>query len=135
MNGYLLDTNIVTAHLKGHSGVRQRIRDAELAGHPVRLNAVSYYEAKRGLLAIEAHRQLAAFERLWRELGIVMIDHAVLDRAAELYTALRARGQLIEDADLLIAAMALVHDMTLVTHNTAHFTRITGLQVDDWLMS
>jgi tRNA(fMet)-specific endonuclease VapC len=131
MNGYLLDTNIVTAHLKGHSGVRQRIRDAELAGHPVRLN----YETKRGLLAIGAHRQLAAFERLWRVLGMVMIDQAVLDKAAELYAELRARGQLIEDADRFIAAMALIHDMTLVTHNTAHFVRIPGLQVDDWLMS
>jgi tRNA(fMet)-specific endonuclease VapC len=135
MNGYLLDTNIVTAHLKRHPGIRQRIRDAELAGHPVRLNAVSYYETKRGLLAIGAHRQLAAFERLWRVLGIVMIDQAVLDRAAALYAELRVRGQLIEDADLLIAAMALVQDMTLVTHNTAHLARITGLQVDDWLMS
>ena len=134
MTGYLLDTNIVTAYLKRHPGVRQRIRDAELAGHPVRLNAVSYYETKRGLLAIGAQRQLAAFERLWRMLGIVMIDHAVLDKAAELYAALRASGQLIEDADLLIAAMALVHDMTLVTHNTAHFARIPGLQVEDWLM-
>jgi tRNA(fMet)-specific endonuclease VapC len=134
MNGYLLDTNIVTAHLKRHAGVRQRIRDAELAGHPVRLNAVSYYETKRGLLAIRAQRQLAAFERLWRVLGIVMIDHAVLDKAAELYAALRASGQLIEDADLLIAAMTLVHDMTLVTHNMAHFARISGLQVEDWLM-
>jgi tRNA(fMet)-specific endonuclease VapC len=124
----------VTAHLKRHPGVRQHIRDAELAGHPVRLNAVSYYETKRGLLAIGAHRQLAFFERLWRALGIVMIDHAVLDKAAELYAELRASGQLIEDADLLIGAMALVHDMTLVTHNTAHFARITGLQIEDWLI-
>ena len=135
MNGYLLDTNIVTAHLKQQPGVRQRIWEAELAGHPVRLNAVSYYETKRGLLAIRAHQQLAAFERLWRVLGIVMIDHAVLDKAAELYAELRASGQLIEDADLLIAAIALIHDMTLVTHNTAHFARITGLRVEDWLMS
>jgi tRNA(fMet)-specific endonuclease VapC len=134
MNGYLLDTNIVTAHLKRHPSVRQRIRDAELAGDPVRLNAVSYYETKRGLLAIGAQRQLAAFERVWRVLGIVMIDHAALDKAAELYAALRARGQLIEDADLLIAAMALVHDMTLVTHNTAHFARITSLRIENWLM-
>ena len=88
-----------------------------------------------GSWAIGAHRQPIAFERLWRVLGVMMIDHAVLDRAAELYAELRARGQLIEDADLLIAAMALVHDMTLVTHNMAHFARITGLQVDDWLMS
>jgi len=135
MNGYLLDTNIVTAYLKRRPGVRQRIRAAERAGRPVRLNAVSYYETKRGLLAIGAHKQLAAFERLWQVLGIVMIDHPVLDKAAELYAMLRARGQLIEDADLLIAAIALVHDMTLVTNNTAHFTRIPGLQVEDWLLS
>jgi tRNA(fMet)-specific endonuclease VapC len=135
MNGYLLDTNIVTAHLKRHPGVRQRIREAELAGHPVRLNAVSYYETKHGLLAIGAHRQLAAFERLWQVLGIVMIDQAVLDKAAELYAELRTHGQLIEDADLLIAAIAMVHDMTLVTNNTAHFARIAGLRVEDWLMS
>jgi tRNA(fMet)-specific endonuclease VapC len=115
MSGFLLDTNIVIAHLKQHPGVRRRIREAELAGHPVRLNAVSYYETKRGLLAIGAHRQLAAFGRLWRVLGILMIEQAVLDKAAEVYAALRARGQLIENADLLIAAMALVHDMTLVT--------------------
>ena len=56
MNGYLLDTNIVTAHLKKHPGVREHMRAAELTGHPVRLNAVSYYETKRGLLAIGAHR-------------------------------------------------------------------------------
>jgi tRNA(fMet)-specific endonuclease VapC len=135
MNGYLLDTNIVTAYLKRHPSVRQRIRAAERAGRPVRLNAVSYYETKRGLLAIGAVRQLAAFERLWRVLGIVMIDQAVLDKAAELYAELRASGQLIEDADLLIAAIALVHDMTLVTNNTAHFTRITSLQIEDWLIS
>src|SRR4029434_11237491 len=72
MNGYLLDTNIVTAYLKRHPGVRQRIRAAERAGRPVRLNAVSYYETKRGLLAIGAHKQLVAFERLWRVLGIVI---------------------------------------------------------------
>jgi tRNA(fMet)-specific endonuclease VapC len=55
MNSYLLDTNIVTAHLKRHPGVRQRIREAELGGHPLRLNAVSYYETKRGLMAIGTH--------------------------------------------------------------------------------
>ena len=75
----------MTAHLKRNPAVRERIRDAELADYPVRLHTVSYYETKRGLLAIGAARQLAAFERLWRVLGIMMIDHAVLDKAAELY--------------------------------------------------
>ena len=82
-----------------------------------------------------ARAQLRAFEQLWQALGIVMIDLAVLDKAAELYADLRRAGQLIEDADLLIAAIALVHELTLVTNNTAHFSRITGLHVEDWLTS
>jgi predicted nucleic acid-binding protein len=42
---------------------------------------------------------------------------------------------LIEDADLFIAVIALVHDMILVTNNVTHFARIPGLQVEDWLLS
>ena len=48
--------------------------------------------------------------------------------------AWRTSGQLIESADLLIVGMAPVRDMTLVTHKRVHVARISGLQVDDWLM-
>jgi tRNA(fMet)-specific endonuclease VapC len=36
--------------------------------------------------------------------------------------------------DLLIAVVALVHNLTLVTHNTADFHNIPGLRLDDWLI-
>ena len=78
MTGYTLDTNIVTAHLKRNPLVMQRIRQAVVAGHPVILNAVSYYETKRGLLFADAQTQLAVFERLWQAQGIVMFDQAAL---------------------------------------------------------
>jgi tRNA(fMet)-specific endonuclease VapC len=58
------------------------------------------------------------------------------DRAKEFG---RVRGQLLQTGisvswvDLLIAAVALVHNLTLVTHNTADFRNIPGLRLDDWL--
>ena len=134
MTGYTLDTNIVTAHLKRNPLVMQRIRQAEVAGHPVKLNAVSYYETKRGLLFVGAQTQLAIFERLWQAQGIIMLNQAALDKAATIYADLRAAGQLIEDADLLMAAIALVNDLVLVTHNTAHLSRVADLQLEDWLI-
>ena len=134
MRGYTLDTNIVTAYLKRHPLVRQRIRQAESAGHPVMLNAVSYYETKRGLLFADAQTQMRLFEQLWHAQGIVMLDQAALDRAAQMYAELRAAGQLLEDADLLMAAIALAHDLILVTHNTDHFARLTALPLEDWLI-
>lgn len=134
MRGYTLDTNVVAAHLKKNSLVIQRMRQAEASGYPVMLNAVSYYETRRGLLFAGAHTQLAAFEQLWRTQGIAMIDQAVLDRAARIYADLRTAGQLIEDADILMAAIALVNDLALVTNNTVHFSRLADLQLEDWLI-
>lgn len=55
---------------------------------------------------------------------------------AEAYSLLRAdlelRGLVIGSNDMLIAATALAHGATLVTRNTAEFTRVVGLTVEDW---
>ena len=58
------------------------------------------------------------------------------DRAAPGYARIRAdltaRGMLIGPNDLMIAAIALANGLTLVTHNTTEFSRVTGLQLEDW---
>ena len=46
---------------------------------------------------------------------------------------LQRRGIAVGPIDLMIASVALVHNLTLVTHNTADFTSIPGLQLEDWL--
>jgi tRNA(fMet)-specific endonuclease VapC len=45
---------------------------------------------------------------------------------------LERAGLVIGPHDLQIAAIALNHDLTLVTHNTREFSRIPGLRLDDW---
>ncbi len=45
---------------------------------------------------------------------------------------LTSKGQLIGPNDLLIAATALAHGAILVTHNTAEFSRVPGLIIEDW---
>jgi len=59
----------------------------------------------------------------------VGLSRPILRRFALLRGDLRARGQIIGDPDLLIAATALHRDMTLVTRNTRHFSRIVGLKL------
>jgi len=53
-------------------------------------------------------------------------------RAADLYADLYRSGHLISDADILIAATALVHGLTLITGNVAHFQHISGLPLASW---
>lgn len=58
------------------------------------------------------------------------------DQAAEQYGRVRAflekQGTPIGPNDLMIAAIALTHKLTLVTHNTDEFGRVPELRVEDW---
>ncbi len=60
------------------------------------------------------------------------------DRAAEEYGKTRAylssMGTLIGPNDLIIAATAVAHGCTLVSHNTREFSRVPGLLLEDWEM-
>ena len=64
------------------------------------------------------------------------MSHLLDDRAAEEYGKVRAHlaalGTPIGPNDLLIAAIALANQMTLVTHNTTEFSRVPGLSLEDW---
>ncbi len=61
------------------------------------------------------------------------------DDCAEEYSLVRSelsrRGNLIGHNDLLIAAIALTHHATLVTHNTREFSRVSNLRLEDWQKS
>ena len=58
------------------------------------------------------------------------------DQATEVYGRIRARlavqGTPIGPNDLIIAAIAIAHNVTLVTHNTREFSRVDNLQIEDW---
>ena len=43
------------------------------------------------------------------------------------------RGISVPTSDLMIASVALVHNLTLVTHNTADYQHVPGLRLDDWI--
>jgi tRNA(fMet)-specific endonuclease VapC len=59
------------------------------------------------------------------------------ERCAEEFGKLRGvlkrQGVVVNPVDLMIASVALVHDLTLVTNNTADFHSIPGLRLEDWL--
>ena len=59
-------------------------------------------------------------------------DDACAVKCAEIRRALEHKGETIGPHDLLIAAVALRHDLTLVTHNTREFGRISTLRLEDW---
>ena len=71
--------------------------------------------------------------RRWRALAEWLPwTEAASDIFGEQKARLEARGVLIEDMDIAVAAIAMVHRFGVATCNARHFRRIEGLRVDDW---
>jgi tRNA(fMet)-specific endonuclease VapC len=64
---------------------------------------------------------------------VIDFDSACAERFGQVRGALLQQGISVPTTDLMIAAAALVHNLTLVTHNTADYKNIPGLRLDDWL--
>lgn len=62
---------------------------------------------------------------------VLPIFHS-LDLYGKEKARLRKAGTPIDDFDLLIGVTSVSHKLTMVTNNTNHFKRITGIELEDW---
>ncbi len=129
---FLLDTNACVNYLRqAHGPVAQRL--ATLPATEVAVCAVVKAELYFGVAqSASPAENRARLEAFLAGLQSWPFD----DGAAEIYGDLRAQltqaGTPIGPNDLLIAAIALAHGATLVTHNTREFSRVPGLAREDW---
>jgi tRNA(fMet)-specific endonuclease VapC len=129
----LLDTDVLSAILRRDPAVTARAQDYLRVHQRFEFSIITRYEILRGLEAKRAARQRTAFDRFCAASTILSLSDAVVVQAAEIYADLYRRGELIGDADILIAATAIVEGYGLVTNNERHFERIEGLNIDNWL--
>lgn len=129
---YLLDTNTCIEFL--------RQRDSAVKNHLAKANqedvllcsvvkAELYHGAQRSAQATRNPEKLQDFFASFKSLPF---DDAAAEAYGRLRAALEKQGTLIGPNDLLIAAIALAHNVTLVTHNTREFECVPGLTLEDW---
>ena len=69
---------------------------------------------------------------LFRQFESLPFDDTAAETYGRIRTDLAMQGTPIGPNDLMIASIALVHHLILVTHNTREFGRVAGLQLEDW---
>jgi tRNA(fMet)-specific endonuclease VapC len=133
MDPALLDTDMLSELLKQRSANVRRHGSQYLRSHgQFAFSAVTRFEIVRGFKQAGASTQLARFAVLCGHSLVIPLTDPIFDRAADLWVLARQGGHPCGDADLLIAATALIHQRRLVTGNAAHFAWIAGLVTEDW---
>lgn len=128
---YLIDTDILIYSLKNNITVNNHLR--EKRDHPKSLSVITYgeliYGARRSR---NTEKNLAKVRRISEIFPIIDISPPIMDTFGDLKVVLEKSGMLIDDMDLMIASTALTHNLILVTNNEKHFSRIRGLEIENW---
>ena len=129
---FLIDTDIVIENLKQNELIKKRLMDC--AAVPKAISVITYGELLYGAkVSQQSGKNLATIRGLPDIFPIINVGRAIMETFIDTRRALQIEGQPLDDMDLLIAATALTLNYRLVTNNTRHFSRIKGLEIENWL--
>jgi tRNA(fMet)-specific endonuclease VapC len=130
---YVLDTNMVSALMKGAPTVAARLERT----HPedISISQVTVAEIEFGLRALPASKRRTLLRQQWRAIGAELHrlpwDDAVSRAFGERKARLERSGTRISDFDLAIAAHAIALDLIVVTADAAF--EYAGVHRENWL--
>ncbi len=131
---YCFDTDILSATMRREPSLPLIRRLAQIPPTEQFTTAIAMGELLYGAARRDSRRLGKQVRDLIRgALTILPFDEA----AAEVYGSLRAQleseGRRLDEPDARIASIALARDLTLVTGNVRHFSRVPDLSVENWL--
>lgn len=129
---YLLDTNIIIAAMKGVPGVIGRLEKIPLSAlilSPIVLGELEFGAEK----SAQVEKNRARLASLIESIPAIPLDTETSRHYGLIRADLEKKGTPIGANDLWIAAQALALGAVLVTDNVGEFSRVVGLEVENWV--
>jgi tRNA(fMet)-specific endonuclease VapC len=129
---YFFDTNLCIYFLKG---VFPELQKKVMAAQPDRIKIPSMVAAELiygAQKSVKAAETLEKVKRFLRPLEIIPFDEEAAYFYGKTRASLEKAGKAIGFNDTIIAATVLAHNGTLVTNNGGEFSRISGLNLENW---
>lgn len=135
MRTYMLDTDICSYIMRKEAAVHRRLLEELRAGSKIVISATTYSELLFGAkMPKTPKRWLDALDTFLANCvdGVLPVNAAVVERAAEIQYELRKKGEPIGINDVTIAAHAITENCICVTNNTREYGRVPGLVLENW---
>lgn len=133
---YMLDTCICSFIMREHpDSVLLRLTDETRRANRIVISAITYAEMRYGQIGKKAsarHKPMVD-EFVKRLDGVLPWDRYAVDKTIEIKSGLTEAGVIIGANDMAIAGHAIASGCVLVTNNTREFSRVRGLDLEDWV--
>jgi predicted nucleic acid-binding protein len=134
MSGFLLDTNVLSEVLRKRPSASVLSRLATIPAASLHTSSICVMELRFGAARHSSGTEL--WNRIARDVlprvTVLHVGQEEAVRAGEVMARLEARGRRIGVSDVLIAATALCHDLTLATRNLKDLGRVDDLSLESW---
>lgn len=129
---YLLDTNICIALLKNSDlGIVKKLKS--ITPDQVVICSIVKAELLYGARKSQSvEKNMSLLSKFFDQLESLPFDDGATDFYGTQRSILEKSGTPIGNADLMIASIALAHDLTVVTRNHKEFIRVQNLRVEVW---
>ena len=125
---YLVDSDYVADYLGAHPAAMQLF--SSFAKNDLAISLITYGEIYEGIhFGRDPQKTTDVFQRFLRSVVILPLTQPIMQQFARIRGELRRTGKIIGDFDILIAATAIRHNLTLLTRNTRDYQRIPELKL------
>jgi tRNA(fMet)-specific endonuclease VapC len=126
----VIDTDLLIDLLRNQKQATAFITKLEEKNIILATTAVNIFELHHGAhKSVESEKNLQAIQILSSRLSFLPFTSKAAQKAGHIYAQLERQGQPIGLRDTLIAAIALTRECSVATHNQAHFSRISDLEI------
>jgi tRNA(fMet)-specific endonuclease VapC len=130
---YMLDTDTVSFALRGVGNVT--IALVQRVPTELWISSITLAELRYGAERRQSNKLHALIDTFTRTVRVAPFDEAAAMRFGQVGATLAESGVPIGQMDTMIAAHALSLGLTLVTNNSKHFGRVSGLRLENWVSS
>jgi predicted nucleic acid-binding protein len=133
---YALDTNIVILYLHKEKNVFTKFHNVIMNNDDLVIPRIVHYELQRGFLTKHSPKMEDVYMKLIGITGcceIAGMNEWAWTQAEQVYKGLYEKRLTVGELDILIAAICLENNYTLVTNNEKHFKDIDGLRYENWV--
>ena len=121
----LLDTSVLIEMFRAKDKTTTLFYRLSNENNDFAVSVLTHYEIFRGGNSV----QDLFWTNFLKNINVIPFDIMSSNEAVKIYKLLKMQNQMIDLADLLIAATAIAHNLDLVTLNLKHFSKIPNLHI------
>ena len=132
---YMIDSDILIYWINGNYKIDEKFKEEAARGSKIVVSIITACELYFGAFnSVAKEKNNKLLDNLFKDIEIIQTNQEVAKNFGKLKAILKKKGKLINDADILIASIAMTNNCVLVTNNIKHFKQIEGLKIENWFL-